>query len=80
MTVIIGSTRIVFPVTLKVLDRVPIAYQSIFNRKKPLAQATIRRIANGITRYAPAGERGDLEQFLIKYYGQGTARPLKRFS
>lgn len=50
--------------------------KSILRRKKPLAPATIRRILHGINRYAPAGERGDLEQFLVKYYGQGTARPL----
>lgn len=49
---------------------------SILRRKKPLAEATIRRITHGINRYAPEGERRELEQFLIKYYGQGGARPL----
>lgn len=48
---------------------------SIFARKKPLAAATMRRIAYGIERYAPEAERERL-QFLIKYYGQGSAKSL----
>lgn len=49
--------------------------QSIFRRKKPLAEATIRRILHGINRYAPEGEQNRFN-FLIKYYGQGASRPL----
>jgi len=45
---------------------------SIFDRKKPLADATIRRIAAGIEKYW-----GDYAKpFLVVLYGTGTAREL----
>lgn len=45
---------------------------SIFERKRPLAPATLRRIAVGVRRYvleSPA-------PFIVKYYGTSTAEPL----
>lgn len=39
---------------------------SIFERKKPLAENTLRRIAEGIRRYVIE----DAEPFIVKYYGQ----------
>lgn len=49
---------------------------SIFDRPKPLVQATLRRIAYGINKFAPEAEREPL-QYLIKYYGSGSgAKPL----
>lgn len=54
--------------------------RSIFGRKKPLAEATLRRIAMGLERYV----FGAAEPFLIKYHssssgwrGQGLADPLR---
>lgn len=40
--------------------------KSIFGRKKPLCQNTLKRIAGGIRKFAP-----DL-QFIFQYYGTGT--------
>lgn len=42
---------------------------SIFDRKKPLSENTIRRIEFGIKKYCLGG---DIEEFLIKYYGNGN--------
>lgn len=41
---------------------------SIFGRKKPLAEATLRRIARGIQRFVI----GSAKPFIVKYYGQST--------
>ncbi len=43
---------------------------SIFNRKRPLAEATLRRIAEGIRRFAGP----HAEDFLVLLRGTGTAR------
>lgn len=48
--------------------------ESIFTRKKPLADKTIRRIAAGIKKFC--GEWA--EPFLVMLYGTGTARSLER--
>ena len=50
--------------------------RSIFGRKKPLADATIARIAVGINRYAPAREQAELHQMILKYYGSGITKPI----
>lgn len=42
---------------------------SIFGRKKPLAEATLRRIASGIKRYVLSAK----EPFIVTYYGQKKA-------
>jgi len=47
---------------------------SIFDRKKPLADATIRRIAAGIEKYW----KDYAQPFLAVLYGTGTARSLDR--
>jgi DNA (cytosine-5)-methyltransferase 1 len=54
---------------------------SIFTRLKPLAEATCRRIAAGVTRFAqPVGGQGKVLAWLAKHYtgvvGQGLDRPL----
>ncbi|MEG0324498.1 MAG: DNA cytosine methyltransferase [Raoultibacter sp.] len=57
--------------------------QSIFDRKKPLAEATSRRIARGIEQFvqgcggfivAGGVKRSLISAFLIKYYGSGTGQ------
>lgn len=45
---------------------------SIFGRKRPLAEATLRRIAKGIQRYVI----GSAKPFIVKYYGQSTVDPV----
>lgn len=45
---------------------------SIFGRKKPLAEATLRRIARGIQRFV----LGSAKPFIVKYYGQSTVDPV----
>lgn len=42
---------------------------SIFDRARPLADATLRRIAEGVRRYVLEAAR----PYLVKYYGTGTA-------
>lgn len=48
--------------------------KSIFHRKKPLAEATLERIASGMR---DSGNKA-LEPFLIMLYGTGTFRSIKR--
>jgi len=43
---------------------------SIFRRKKPIAQATMRRIMRGFDVY------GDKTPLISKYYGSGIAKPV----
>lgn len=63
--------------------------KSIFNRKKPLAEATMKRIANGYRKYVienpepyivdittSPGHFGLISAFLIKYYGTGCGQQL----
>ena len=45
---------------------------SIFDRKRPLAEATLRRIAAGIQRYVVDAA----EPFVVSYYGQSVGRSL----
>lgn len=47
---------------------------SIFGRKRPLAEATMRRIAEGVRRYVLASPR----PFLVQYNGQSTANGVDR--
>ena len=44
-------------------------YPSIFGRKKPLADATLRRIARGIQKFVISSAN----PFIVAYYGQSTA-------
>lgn len=48
--------------------------QSIFARKRPLADKTIARIAEGLRRYGGKAA----EPFLVMLYGTGTARSIRR--
>lgn len=53
--------------------------QSIFGRKKPLAEATMRRIANGCVKYVANNDNAyivknhDAVSFLIQYHGETKA-------
>lgn len=58
---------------------------SIFERRKPLAEATQRRIAEGLRRYVLTGRpylaqtaRGPVAAFLAKHYGGVVGQPLTR--
>lgn len=52
--------------------------ESIFGRRKPLAEATMRRIEAGIKRYAPTvGMSQFVTQFNNHCVGQGLSEPLK---
>jgi DNA (cytosine-5)-methyltransferase 1 len=51
--------------------------ESIFGRKKPLADATMRRIAAGIERYATSGSTQFITQFNNHCVGQKLNEPLK---
>jgi len=47
---------------------------NIFDRKRPLAEKTLKRIAGGMKKI----NRIDLEPFLVKLYGTGTTTPVDR--
>ncbi|MDG9926152.1 MULTISPECIES: DNA cytosine methyltransferase [unclassified Pseudomonas] len=49
---------------------------SIFNRKRPLAEATMRRIARGIQRYVIESA----EPFIVSYYGTKNGKDLRSLS
>ena len=51
--------------------------ESIFARKKPLADATMRRIAAGIERYVTHGSTQFITQFNNHCVGQALSEPLK---
>ena len=48
--------------------------RSVFNRPKPLAEKTMRRIADGIRKYC----RIDLQPFLVKMYGTGKSNSIDK--
>lgn len=48
--------------------------KSVFNRKKPLAEKTMRRIADGMRKYCGV----DLQPFLVKLYRTGTSNSIDK--
>lgn len=48
--------------------------KSVFNRKKPLAEKTMRRIADGMRKYCGI----DLQPFLVKLYRTGTSNSIDK--
>lgn len=49
--------------------------ESIFNRKRPLVEATLRRILAGLKKFVPDGTVSSAERFLSTYYGKGGVHP-----
>ena len=48
--------------------------KSVFNRKKPLAEKTMRQIADGMRKYCGI----DLQPFLVKMYGTGKSNSIDK--